>query len=59
MMKYIKMGFGLAAGSVLALVALKTVTRGYLKWAAKDERLMERFKEKDPAMYEKMKQYLP
>ena len=53
MKEYIKLGFGLTAGSVIALAVLKTVTRGYLKWAAKDH-----FKVKDPEMYEKMKNYV-
>lgn len=58
MKEYIKLGFGLTAGSVIALAVLKTVTRGYLKWAAKDDKLMEHFKVKDPEMYEKMKNYV-
>lgn len=58
MKEYIKQGFGLTAGSVLALAALKMVTRGYLKRAAKDEKLMEHFKTKDSEMYEKMKRYV-
>lgn len=57
MKEYIKQGFGLTAGSVIAVAVLKTVTRGYLKWAAKDEKLMEHFKTKDPEMYEKMMKY--
>ena len=58
MKEYIKQGFGLTAGSVLALTALKVVTRNYLKWTAKDEKLMDDLKAKDPKMYEKMKDYL-
>lgn len=58
MKEYIKLGFGLTAGSLIALVSLKMVSKGYLKWAAKDEKLMEHFKSKDPEMYEKLKKYV-
>ena len=54
----IKKGFGLTIGAMLGYATLATIAVEVLKWGAKDEQYMERLKNRDPELYERLKKYV-
>lgn len=55
MLKYIKKGFGLTVGYILASALVKTTAECVLKSLYNDKDYMEKLKERDPKEYEKLK----
>ena len=55
MFKYIRKGFGLTVGYILATVVIGIACDATYRWVVKDEDFMNKLKEKDPEKYEKLK----
>ena len=57
MLNSLKKGFGCAVGVILGHAVLNIVSRNILKTVAKDDKTMERLKERKPDDYEFLKKY--
>lgn len=52
-----KNGFGFVVGSILGYSLLKVVAERAIRHIAKDEKYMEKLKNRNPKQYEEMKKY--
>lgn len=59
MWKNFKKGFGWISGILIGYATLGMISEKIMKWGAKDEKYMERLKDQDPILYEKLKKYQP
>lgn len=55
----IKVGFGLAVGSILGAATMKFISESLMKWGAKDKDFMKYEKANNPDLYENLKKYQP